>query len=108
MIQEYLFNNQLDVFEYKLVLEYFQYSGQVLRSDYQYTNWTIDFQRIYQGYLQSRSLVTSYLENQMMADQKEEERLFHLLEFLSFLKSLELEAFKDCKRHRIKSQFITF
>jgi hypothetical protein len=34
-----VFKNQLDVFEYQLVIEYFRYSGQVLRSDYQYTSW---------------------------------------------------------------------
>ena len=105
LIQEYLFKNQLDVFEYQLVLGYFQYSEQVLSSDSQYTSWIIDFQRRHQSYLQSRSLVTSYLKNQMMTDQKEEERMFHLLQFLSFLRSLELNAFKNCKKHRIRNQF---
>lgn len=33
----YLFTNQLDVFEYELVLQYFKYSGRLLRSDYSYT-----------------------------------------------------------------------
>ena len=102
LVQEYLFNNQLDIFEYQLVIEYFRYSGQVLCSNYQYTDWIIDFQRRYQGYPKVRSLVTRYLENQMMKDQKDEERLFHLLQFLSFLRSLELNPFKDCKKHRIK------
>jgi hypothetical protein len=30
--------------------------------------------------------------------------LFHLLQFLSFIKSLELNPGKDCKNHRIKRQ----
>lgn len=90
LVQEYLFNNQLDVFECKLVGEYFRYSGEVLCLDYPYTSWIIDFQRKYRGYLKSRSLVTSYLKNQIIKDHKDEEILFHLLQFLSFLKSISL------------------
>ena len=40
-----------------------------------------------------------------MANQVDEERLFHLFQFLSFIKSLELNPFKNCKKHRIKEQF---
>jgi len=36
---------------------------------------------------------------------QEEERLFHLLKFLSFVKNLKLNPFKDCKKLRIKKQF---
>ena len=104
LVQEYLFNNQLDVFEYQLVIGYFRFSRQVLCSDYQYTDWIFDSQRRHQGYPQVRSLVTSYLENQMIEDQKDEERLFHLLQFLSFIRNLQLNPFKDCKRHVIKKQ----
>jgi hypothetical protein len=53
---------------------------------------------------QNRPLVTSYLENQRITNQEEEKRLFHLLQFLSFIKSLELNPGKDCKKHRIKRQ----
>ena len=38
LVQDYLFKNQLDVFEYELVLQYFKYSERVLRSDYSYTD----------------------------------------------------------------------
>ena len=30
--------------------------------------------------------------------------MFHLLQFLSFVKSLKLNPFKDCQKHRIKKQ----
>jgi hypothetical protein len=104
MIQDYLFHNHLDVFEYKLVLQYFKYSGQVLRLDYPYPDWIIDFRRRYRlANPSNRVLLTSYLENRKMAEE-EEERLFHLLQFLSFIKSLELNPFKDCKRLRVKKQ----
>jgi hypothetical protein len=104
LVQDYLFENQLDVFEHQLVIQYFQYSGQVLRSDYSYTDWILDFQRRYQGNPTFRPLVTSYLENQIITNQEEEERLFHLLQFLSFVKSLKLNPFKDCQKHKIKNQ----
>jgi hypothetical protein len=81
LVQDYLFENQLDVFEHQLVIQYFQYSNQVLRSDYSYTDWILDFQRRYQATTAFRSLVTSYLENQVLKNQEEEERLFHLLQF---------------------------
>ena len=51
-----------------------------------------------------RSLVTSYLENQRIKNQDEEERFFHLLQFLSFIKNLGLNPRKDCKKQRIKKQ----
>jgi hypothetical protein len=97
LVQDYLFQNQLDVFEHYLVIQYFQYSDQVLRSDYSYTDWVVDFQRRHHQLvnLTSRSLVISYLDNQLIRNQ-EEERLFHLLQFLSFVKSLELNPLKVC------------
>ena len=106
LVQDYLFDNQLDVFEHQLVIQYFQYSDQVLRSDYSYTDWVVDFQRRHHRLvtLTSRSLIISYLENQVIKNQ-EEERLFHLLQFLSFIKSLKLNPLKDCQKHRIKKQF---
>lgn len=105
LVQDYLFNNQLDVFEYELVLQYFKYSKRVLRSDYSYTDWILDFQRRYQATTAFRPLVASYLENEVIKNQEEEERLFHLLQFLSFVKSLKLNPFKDCQKHKIKNQF---
>jgi hypothetical protein len=66
-----LFNNHLDVFEHKLVLQYFKYSGQVLRLDYQYADWVIDFRRKYRPVNTSnRALLTSYLENRVMAEEE--------------------------------------
>jgi hypothetical protein len=109
LVQDYLFRNQLDMFEHHLVLQYFQYSERVLRLDYQYTDWILDFQRRHRGYdlvnSTSRVLVTSYLENQIFKNRDEEERFFHLLQFLSFVKSLKLNPLKDCQKHRIKKQF---
>lgn len=107
LVQDYLFENKLDVFEHYLVIEYFQYSDQVLRSDYSYTDWIVDFQRRHHQLLNltSRPLVISYLENQIITNQLEEERLFHLLQFLCFVRSLKLNPLKDCKTHRIKKQF---
>ena len=104
LVQDYLFENQLDMFEHQLVIQYFEYSVQVLRSDYPYTDWILDYQRKYWDNLTFRPLTTSYLGNQIFTDQVEEERFFHLLQFLSFVKSLKLNPFKDCQKHRIRKQ----
>ena len=103
LVQNYLFNNQLDIFEDKLVLQFFKYSGQILCLDYRYTDWILNFRRRYQQPVNptSHSLVTSYLENGM-GNQEEEDRMFHLLQILSFVRSLELD--KNCKKQKIKEQ----
>ena len=105
LVQDYLFQNQLAIFEDHLVRQYFKYSGKVLRLDYVYTDWIVDFQRRFQVNLNYRSLVTSYLESQLMKEEEEEKGFFHLLQFLSFVKSLKLNPFKDCKKYRLKEQF---
>ena len=48
--------------------------------------------------------MTSYLDNQEISNKEGEERLFHLLQFLSFVKSLELNPSNDCQKHQIKNQ----
>jgi len=105
LVQDYLFHNQLNVFEHQLILQYFKYSGRVLNLDSIYTDWIVDFQRKHCQLVNynSRSLITSYLDNEL-GNREEEDRLFHLLQLLSFIRSLELNPFKDCKKHRIKEQ----
>lgn len=44
LVQDYLFQNQLDIFEHRLIIQYFQYSERVLCLDYPYTDWILDFQ----------------------------------------------------------------
>jgi hypothetical protein len=105
LVQDYLFQNQLDVFENQLVIKYFQYSKRVLYLDYTYTDWVLDFQRRYRATTTFRPVVYNYLENQIIENQEEEKRFFHLLQFLSFVKSLRLNPLKDCKKFKIKKQF---
>ena len=69
LVQDYLFQNQLDMFEHLLVLRYFEYSGQVLRSDYPYTYWILYFQRRYWSNPTFSPLMTSYLDNQLIRNQ---------------------------------------
>lgn len=104
LVQDYLFQNQLDMFEHYLVTQYFEYSGQVLRSDYPHTNWILNYQRRYWGNPIFCLLMTSYLGNQEISNKEDEERLFHILQFLSFMKSLELNPLKDCQKYQIKKQ----
>ena len=104
----FYFKNQLDIFEHQLVIQYFKYSLRIVCLDYLYTDWIVDFQRRHRGYdlvnSTSRALVTSYLENQIIKNGDEEKRFFHLLQFLSFVKSLKLNPLKDCKKQRIRKQ----
>ena len=101
LVENYLFHNQLDIFEHQLVLQFFKYSGRVLNLNYIYTDWILDFQRKYHQLVNynSRLLTTSYLDNELV-NQEEEDRLFHLLQLLSFIRSLELE--NNCKKQKIK------
>lgn len=104
LVQNFLFQNKLELFEDQLARKYFQYSERILCLDYPYTNWILNFQRKYQWDGVCQGLVTSYLEKQLTNDKEEEERLFHLFQFLSFIHSLGLTAFKGCQKHRIKKQ----
>lgn len=96
----------MDTFKHELVTQYFKYSGRVLDVNYVYAAWIVDFQRRYHQLDNSNytSLLTSYLEHGI-GNQEEEDRLFHLLQFLSFVRSLGLNPYKDCKKHKIKQQF---
>lgn len=104
LVQDYLFENQLDKFEHYLVVEYFQYSNRLLGSDSVYTYWVLDFYRRYQVTKTFRPLITSYLKNRVFKNEENELKIFHLLQFLSFLQSLRLDSLMNCKKHRIKSQ----
>lgn len=104
LLRDFLFNNELDVFENQLVIKYFKSFQRVVSLDFQYTDWIVDFQRrcLLKNII-SPVLVTSYFGNQIIS-QKDEERLFHLLQFLSFVKSLNLKPDKNLKKDKIKKQ----
>jgi hypothetical protein len=106
LVQEYLFQNQFDIFEHQLLIRFFQYSERILYPGYPYTDWVVNFKRQYRQLenINSRSLVVHFIENQIITNQKEKERFFHLLQFLSFVKSLKLDKLKDCTKHQIKEQ----
>ena len=74
LVQDSLFQNKLNVFDNLLVMEYFKYSKKVFCRDYQYTNWIIDFQRRPKRYKfinsTSHSLISSYLESQLIKQHK--------------------------------------
>jgi len=103
LVQDYLFNNQLEKFEHELTHTYYQYSERLFPLNNSHTDWVVDFIRRYpEKEIPIYFLVTSYLENRIYS--QEEERLFHLLQFLSFVKSLNLNPAKDCQKYLIKNQ----
>ena len=83
LVQDYLFQNQLDVFEHELAIPYFQYSERVVCLDSIYTDWSVGFQIKHQSNPTSRSLVTSYFENQMIKDQLVSENQLKILQQLN-------------------------
>ena len=101
LVQNYLFNNQIDIFENKLVHQFFKSSEKYLRVDSPCSNWIVDFKRRSQDKTLVRSLVTSYFKNKQITNQTKAERLFHLLQFLSFIDSLELNIVKN--RQKLKT-----
>jgi hypothetical protein len=104
LVQNDLFNNQIDIFENKLVHQFFKSSGKYLRVKSPCSDWIVDFKRRCQDKTTFRPLVIDYLKNQQTTNQREAERLFHLLQFLSFVNSLNLNPFQDCKRFKMKTQ----
>ena len=104
LVESFLFQNKLELFEDLLARKYFQYSERILCLDYPYTDWLLNFKRKYQWDTSCQGLVMSYLEKRM-TNTEEEERLFHLFQLLSFINSLGLTAFKGCQKYQIKKQF---
>lgn len=105
-VQDYLFSNHLDRFEHQLTVKYYKYSQRLfpLADSYSYTDWLVVFGRKYpQKKISSSFLLSSYLQNTIDC-QEGEERFFHLLQFLSFVKSRNLNPTKDCQKHWIKNQ----
>ena len=90
-VESFLFQNKLELFENILARKYFQYSERILCLDYPYTDWLLNFKRKYQWDRSCQGLVTSYLEKRI-TNTEEEKRLFHVLQFLSFVKSLEFKS----------------
>ena len=105
-VQDYLFSNHVDQFEHQLTVKYYKYSQRLfpLADSYSYTDWLVDFSRRYpQEKIPSSFLLSSYLQN-TIDYQEDEEGFFHLLQFLSFVKSLNLNPTKNCQKHWIKNQ----
>lgn len=90
-VQDHLFQNQLDQFDYKFIKLYYEYSEKLFPSDNSYTEWLLNFRRKYPDKkIPHHFLLTSYLENKIYS-KEEEERFFHPLQFLSFIKTLSTD-----------------
>lgn len=101
-LQNYFFNHQFDLFEYKLTKNFYDYSQKLFPLDNFYVEWLVHFRRKYQRKknLKQSFLFTSYLENKitLLEDKK---RFYHLIQFLTFIKTLNYE---NSKRHWIKEK----
>lgn len=95
-LQNYFFNHQFDSFEYKLTKIYCGYSQKLFSLDNFYVEWLVHFRR--KKILKQSYLFTNYLENKitLLEDKK---RLHHLIQFLTFIKTLNYE---NSKQHWIE------
>jgi len=92
-IQKDLFGNHIEKFEHELTTFFYQYSSKLFPLDNIYTDGLVDFLRRYADkQIPEEFLITSYLENKIVS--QDEVRLFHLLQFLSFIQTLN-EDFKN-------------
>ena len=93
-VQTFLFNYQFDDFEFQLTQFYFHYIKKFFPLDNSFVTWLIHFSRKYSGNKTNTQLalateyftpITCILENQHL------ERVYHLLQFLNFIKTLNNE-----------------
>ena len=115
-VQEYFFHNQFEIFEHQLTFQFYKCSLRFFPLCHSYTHWLVDFKRRYKEIFRRSteiqitypSLLTSYLQNEINYytpdAQEEEKRFFHLLQFLTFVKNLEIDPSKDCDTHVIENQ----
>lgn len=89
-LQSSLFNSQFNFFESQLTQFYFQYAKLLFPLDNYFGNWLIDFLRKYSQNEHGNKLVlaTEYFKDNEIQDQK---KLYHLLQFLNFIKTLKNE-----------------
>jgi len=87
--QEFLFHNQLEEFESKLVEHFLKYSKKSFVLDSFYTDWLrISLRKIFSNQKSKpnlNSLVSSYLKKGNLEDFVQKERFFKLIQLLSFL-----------------------
>ena len=103
--QQFLFNNQVEEFEKRLTQHFFNQSKKNFGLNFYYTDWIRDFYRKLSDTREfNAGLVTDYIKQTKCDSLDERVFLFRFLQFLSFIKSLELNPAKDCNKHSIKKQ----
>jgi len=107
-VKEKLFSYQFDDFESRLTQLYFHYIKKFFNLDSCFVTWLIDFIRKDYGNQARTQLVlaTEYFTNiTCIFENQSSERVYHLLQFLNFIKTLNRE---DCTQHLLegKSYFV--
>jgi len=87
--QNFLFNNQIEIFERKLALHFYKLSIKQTELNSCYTDWLVSWIReIYQK-PDHNILETTYLENHRLLSFAERELIYNLFRVLSFLRSYQ-------------------
>lgn len=101
-VEDYFFQKKLGLFESELTQLYYQYSEKIFPLENSYVDWLLNFKRKYPSKkIPPYYLLTSYLENNVYSND-EEERIFHLLQYLSFVKTLTKDQY--LQTHSIKNK----
>ena len=89
-LQKPFFNAQFNFFESQLTQFYFQYAKLLFPLDNYFGSWLIDFLRKYSQNKHDNKyvLATEYFKDKEIQDTK---KLYHLLQFLNFIKTLKNE-----------------
>ena len=91
--QQFLFANQIEEFEGRLVEHFYEYSRKYFVLDSYYTDWLrIGLRKIFsikKSENRLNSLVNSYLRKESLDSFLKKKKFFKLIQFLSFLRTLE-------------------
>jgi len=89
--QKFLFDNNIEVFEHKLTLHFYQRSFDSIILNNCYTDWLLDWLRKSSEKQGLTGLRTSYLESNILNSHDEKELIFNLFRFLSFIQKRKMD-----------------
>jgi len=103
-VKTFLFNYQFDDFESRLTQFYFHYSKKFFPFDNSFVTWLIDFIRKDSGNQTDNKLVLDteyFIDSIRILENQPLERVYHLLQFLNFIKTLNNE---DCPQYFLEGR----
>lgn len=104
-VQDFLFSHQIPEFEQKLPKHFYNYSTKILVLDQVYTDWLIQYLRRKEK--QDAGLLLPFF-NQNSLSVSDTKKVFGLLQFLSFIRTILSQTFATIMIHHQTYYGITF